>query len=146
MTASRMPGGGLIDRSKTVSFTWDKQQVTGFQGDTVASALLAHGETILGRSFKYHRPRGVMSAGVEESGAIVTTGEGARRDPNVKATLQEIHDGLVVTGQNAWPSVRHDLGAISNLFSRFFSATLSCFSLARDWTSWLPATERASSA
>lgn len=122
MTASRLPHGGLIDRTKPVSFTWDGRNVSGFQGDTVASALLADGETIFGRSFKYHRPRGVMSAGVEEAGALITTGEGAHRDPNVKATTQEIFEGLVVTGQNAWPSVRFDLGAVSNLFSRFFSA------------------------
>ena len=64
---------------------------------------MAGGQMILGRSFKYHRPRGIMSAGVEESGAMVTVGEGNRRDPNVKATMQELYEGLVASGQNAWP-------------------------------------------
>ena len=75
MTGRRLPTGGRIDRSKTLRFTWDGRPMTGHPGDTLASALLANGERILGRSFKYHRPRGVMSSGVEESGAIVTVGE-----------------------------------------------------------------------
>lgn len=94
----------------------------GHPGDSLASALMANGERVLGRSFKYHRPRGVMSAGVEESGAQVTIGAGARRDANVRATTQELYDGLVATGQNAWPNVRFDLGAINGMFSRFFAA------------------------
>ncbi len=122
MSGSRLPDGGRIDRSAAVEFQWDNRQVSGFKGDTLASALMAHGETIFGRSFKYHRPRGIMSAGVEESGAIVTVGRGARRDPNVKATTQEIYNGLYAKGQNAWPNVRRDLGAVNSLFSRFFSA------------------------
>ncbi len=122
MSASRLEQGGRIDRSSQVSFKWDNQNFTGFVGDTLASALMASGETIFGRSFKYHRPRGVMSAGVEESGAIVTVGRGDRRDPNVKATTQEIYEGLEASGQNAWPNVRRDIGAVNNLMSRFFSA------------------------
>ncbi|MEC9371965.1 MAG: 2Fe-2S iron-sulfur cluster-binding protein, partial [Pseudomonadota bacterium] len=94
----------------------------GYSGDTLASALIANGDQIVGRSFKYHRPRGVMSAGVEESGAIVTVGTGSRTEPNVKATVQELYDGLVARGQNAWPSVRFDLGAVNNLLGRFFAA------------------------
>ena len=90
MSARRLATGGRIDRSKPVKFTWDGQELQGFQGDTLASALMANGQRVLGRSFKYHRPRGVMSAGVEESGAIVTLGSGNRAEPNAKATLQEL--------------------------------------------------------
>ena len=122
MSASRLAEGGRIDRNSPVSFKWDKKKVSGFAGDTLASALMASGETIFGRSFKYHRPRGIMSAGVEESGAIVTVGSGDRRDPNVRATTQEIYNGLVASSQNAWPNVRTDLGAVNSLMSRFFSA------------------------
>ncbi|HCK76296.1 MAG TPA: sarcosine oxidase subunit alpha, partial [Gammaproteobacteria bacterium] len=122
MTAQRLSKGGHIDRNQPVSFSWDGIPMNGYAGDTLASALLANGEQILGRSFKYHRPRGIMSAGVEESGALVTVGEGARRDVNVRATTQPLYDGLVARGQNAWPSVRVDFGAINNLFGRFFAA------------------------
>ncbi len=122
MTATRLDTGGHIDRSRRLSFSFDGKAMTGFEGDTLASALLANNEKVLARSFKYHRPRGVMSAGVEESGALVTVGEGARRDPNVKATTQELYDGLSAHGQNAWPNVRFDLGSVTGLFGRFFSA------------------------
>ncbi len=122
MSARRLPSGGRIERAKTVRFTWDGGSLTGHPGDTLSSALMAAGERVIGRSFKYHRPRGVMSAGVEESGAMVTIGEGARRDPNVRASTQEVYDGLAAYGQNAWPSVRFDLGAAAGLFSRFFAA------------------------
>ena len=122
MTAQRLSEGGRIDRTKEISFTWDGKSMTGFHGDTLASALLANNQQVLGRSFKYHRPRGIMSAGVEESGAMVTVGTGARQEPNVKATTQELYQGLLATGQNAWPNVRYDIGSINNLFSRFLSA------------------------
>ncbi|MFT5504168.1 MAG: heterotetrameric sarcosine oxidase alpha subunit [Gammaproteobacteria bacterium] len=122
MSAKRLPQGGRIDRSKTLRFTWDGTAMSGFAGDSLASALLANGETVFGRSFKYHRPRGIMSAGVEESGAMVTVGQGNRRDPNVKATMQELYNGLTATGQNAWPSVRFDVGAVNSLIGRFLSA------------------------
>ena len=122
MTARRLDTGGRIDRDQRIGFTWDDRSMHGYVGDSLASALLANNETVLGRSFKYHRPRGIMSAGVEESGAMVTVGRGAKRDPNVKATLQELYKGLSASGQNAWPSVRHDVGAVNSLFGRFFSA------------------------
>ena len=96
--------------------------MSGFRGDTLASALLANNQWLLGRSFKYHRPRGIMSAGVEESGAIVTVGQGALRDPNVKASTQELMPGLTACAQNAWPSLRYDVGSINNRLSRFFAA------------------------
>ncbi len=122
MSAVRTAKRGRIDRSKPIEFTWDGKTLKGFEGDTLASALLANNEQILGRGFKYHRPRGVMSAGVEESGAIVSVGAGARLEPNVKATTQELYAGLAASGQNAWPNVRWDFGAVNGLFSRFFSA------------------------
>lgn len=122
MSGYRLPSGGRIDRRRNVSFTWDGTRHVGLAGDTVASALMAHGERILGRSFKYHRPRGIMTAGIEEGGALVTLGRGASRIPNVKPTQAEIHDGLEVHGQNAWPSVRYDLMAVNNLLGRFFGA------------------------
>ncbi len=122
MSAKRIAEGGRIDRSSMLQFQWDGRSMSGHPGDTLASALLASNEKVLARSFKYHRPRGIMSCGVEESGAIVTVGEGARRDPNVKATMQELYDGLVASGQNAWPNVRQDIGSVNSLISRFLSA------------------------
>ena len=122
MSARRLESGGRIDRQQRINFTWDGRSLKGYAGDTLASALLARNEKVLGRSFKYHRPRGIMSAGVEESGAMVTIGGGARRDPNVKATMQELYQGLVANGQNAWPNVRHDVGAVNSLFGRFLAA------------------------
>lgn len=122
MSARRLPAGGRVDRNHRLTFSWDGKPLDGYAGDTLASALLANGEQVLGRSFKYHRPRGIMSAGVEESGAMVSIGEGSRHEPNVKATTQELFEGLIANGQNAWPNVRRDVGAISGLFSRFFSA------------------------
>lgn len=118
----RLSSGGRIDRSEVLRFTWDGRAMSGHPGDSLASALMANGEKVLGRSFKYHRPRGTMSAGVEESGAMVTVGEGARQDPNVKAPMQELYSGLIATGQNAWPNVRFDLGETNNLFGRFLVA------------------------
>lgn len=122
MSARRLPSGGRIDRSRVLRFTWDDRVMSGHPGDSLASALMANGEQVLGRSFKYHRPRGVMSAGVEESGAMVTVGEGARRDPNVKAPMQELFNGLTATGQNAWPNVRFDFGEVNDMLGRFLVA------------------------
>ncbi|MEM7188690.1 MAG: sarcosine oxidase subunit alpha family protein [Pseudomonadota bacterium] len=122
MSGYRLPSGGRVDRTRNVSFTWDRTRHIGLAGDTVASALMAHGERVMARSFKYHRPRGIMSAGVEESGAIVSLWSGARRVTNVKATTAEVAEGLEVFGQNAWPSVRYDVGSVNNLMGRFFSA------------------------
>ena len=122
MSAQRLQSGGRIDRQQRIEFSWDDRSLRGYAGDSLASALLASNETVLGRSFKYHRPRGIMSAGVEESGAMVTIGRGARRDPNVKATMQELYQGLLASGQNAWPNVRYDVGAVNSLFGRFLVA------------------------
>lgn len=122
MTAQRLRKGGHIDRTRPLTFRWDGTSMSGYAGDSLASALMANGEQILGRSFKYHRPRGIMSAGVEESGALVTVGQGAKQDANVRATTQPLYEGLIARGQNAWPSVRLDFGAINGLFGRFFAA------------------------
>lgn len=122
MSGRRLSSGGYINRDRGLHFTWDGKAMQGFAGDTLASALLASGERVFGRSFKYHRPRGIMSAGVEESGAIVTLGNGPRTDPNAKATTQELFHGLEARGQNAYPNVRFDVGAINNALSRFLSA------------------------
>ncbi|MBO67368.1 MAG: sarcosine oxidase subunit alpha [Acidiferrobacteraceae bacterium] len=122
MTGRRVSTGGLIDRERSLEFSWNGERLEGFGGDTLASALLANGKSVVGRSFKYHRPRGVMSAGVEESGALVTLGRAEWSDANVRATTQELYDGLVAKGQNAWPSVEFDLGSVNNLFGRFLAA------------------------
>ena len=122
MTSKRIDNFGKINRDRVVSFTWDQKKYFGFEGDSLASAMLANDIKVVGRSFKYHRPRGIMSCGVEESGALVTVGEGEKRDPNVRATTQELHEGLVASGQNAFPSVNFDLGAVNGLLSRFFAA------------------------
>ena len=100
----RLETRGLIDRDRPVSFRWDGKTYSGFAGDTVASALLAHGVKLFARSFKYHRPRGVVTAGSEEPSALVTVGRGAGQTPNVRATVQEIYPGLQAQSQNRWPS------------------------------------------
>ena len=122
MTSRRLPAGGRINRDEILPFTWNGKALSGHPGDTLASALMANGVRLVGRSFKYHRPRGIMSAGVEESGALVTIGCGAHRDPNVKATVQELYAGLTACAQNAWPGVGFDVGALADVFGRFLSA------------------------
>ena len=106
----RLETGGRIDRNKPLSFTFDGKKYAGFEGDTLASALLANGVRVVGRSFKYHRPRGILAAGAEESNALVTVGQGALEEPNVRATLQPLYDGLAARSQNCWPNVRFDIG------------------------------------
>ena len=106
----RFETGGRIDRDKPLSFTFDGKKYTGFEGDALASALLANGVRVVGRSFKYHRPRGILAAGAEESNALVTVGQGGLEEPNVRATLQPLYDGLAARSQNCWPNVRFDIG------------------------------------
>ncbi|MGC3936443.1 sarcosine oxidase subunit alpha family protein [Roseobacter sp. EG26] len=118
----RVDGKGLIDRSKPVRFEFDTIGYGGYSGDTVASALLANGQRLMGRSFKYHRPRGVLTAGSEEPNALVTVGRGAAQEPNVRATMQEIFNGLEVRSQNAWPSLHWDVMAINDLAWPFLGA------------------------
>ena len=122
MTSLRKEKYGKINRDKVLGFTWDNKEYFGYEGDSLASALLANDIKIVGRSFKYHRPRGVMSCGVEESGALVTIGSGSKTDPNVRATTQELYSGLNAKGQNAFPNVNFDFGGVNNYLSRFFAA------------------------
>ncbi|WP_378948670.1 sarcosine oxidase subunit alpha [Mesorhizobium sp. ANAO-SY3R2] len=119
----RISGQGRLTPAKTARFTFDGKSFTGLAGDTVASALLANGVHLVGRSFKYHRPRGILSAGAEEPNALVTVErDAARKTPNVRATVQEVYDGLTVSSQNRWPSLSFDVGAVNDLASPFFSA------------------------
>ncbi|MBL8710851.1 MAG: (2Fe-2S)-binding protein, partial [Rhodospirillaceae bacterium] len=116
---NRVASGGRIDRAKPVRFSFDGKTYYGYQGDSLASALLANGVTLVGRSFKYHRPRGIISAGPEEPNALMEVGTGARREPNTRAPQIELYDGLVTASQNRWPSLDFDLGAVNSLASRF---------------------------
>ena len=118
----RVDGKGLIDRSVPISFSFDGVSYRGFQGDTVASALLANDIRLMARSFKYHRPRGVLTAGSEEPNALITVGCDGATDPNVRATVQEIYDGLEVHSQNAWPSLDFDAMAVNDLAAPFLGA------------------------
>jgi sarcosine oxidase subunit alpha len=119
----RIAGAGRLTPARTARFTFDGRVLTGLQGDTLASALLANGIHLVGRSFKYHRPRGILSAGPEEPNALVGIHrDAARRAPNVRATVQELYDGLTAVSQNRWPSLTMDVGAVNDLASPMFSA------------------------
>lgn len=118
----RLTQGGRIDRSKVLSFQFDGRTYQGYPGDTLASALLANGVRLVARSFKYHRPRGIFTAGPEEPNALVELRTGARREPNSRATVVELFDGLEATSQNRWPSLAFDLSAINGHLSRFLPA------------------------
>nr|MBA3479290.1 (2Fe-2S)-binding protein [Lautropia sp.] len=113
----RLAEGGVIDRTRPLGFEYDGVAYRGYAGDTLASALLANGVHLVGRSFKYHRPRGIFGAGSEDPNALVQLARGARTEPNVRATTLELHDGLAATSQNCWPSVRFDIGAINDVIS-----------------------------
>jgi sarcosine oxidase subunit alpha len=117
MSANRLqaPFGTRLDRARPVSFTFNGRKLEGLHGDTLASALLANGVRLVGRSFKLHRPRGIFSCGVEEPTGLVDVGRGARRTPNLRATLVELHEGLVAASGNCWPSVGFDLGAVNDV-------------------------------
>ncbi|RWI86575.1 MAG: sarcosine oxidase subunit alpha family protein [Mesorhizobium sp.] len=114
--------GGLIDRSRRLHFTFDGKSYAGHPGDTLASALLANDVRLMGRSFKYHRPRGLVAAGSEEPNALVELRSGARREPNTRATVAELFDGLEAKSQNRWPSLRFDGMAVNDLFANFLTA------------------------
>ena len=118
----RLASGGQLDRSKTLRFWYDNKHYEGYEGDTLASALLANGVRVVGRSFKYHRPRGIYTAGSEEPNALVQLESGAHTEPNRRATEIELYDGLTAFSQNCWPSVNFDLGAINAKVSRILPA------------------------
>ena len=120
--SSRMSKGGQIDRSTPVDFSFDGRSYQGFAGDTLASALLANNVRLIGRSFKYHRPRGLIAAGSEEPNGIVELRSGARREPNTRATMIELYQGLEAESQNRWPSLDFDLLSINSFLSPFLTA------------------------
>ena len=115
MTATRLPGKGrFIDATHKMPFTFDGTRMAGHPGDTLASALLANDRVVMGRSFKYHRPRGIVASGAEEPNALVNMGEGGRFEPNQRVTTTELFDGLTATSQNHWPSLEFDVGVVNN--------------------------------
>ena len=114
--------GRLIDRTKQVTFTFNGTTMQGYEGDTLASALLANDQMMVGRSFKYHRPRGVVASGPEEPNALVGLGQGNRFEPNQRATTTELFSGLISVSQNHWPNLEFDIGAVNKHLSRFLPA------------------------
>ncbi len=109
----------MIDRSKAVDFTFNGKTMRGFAGDTLAAALLANDQMLVGRSFKYHRPRGIVASGAEEPNALVNMGEGGRFEPNQRTTTTEVFGGLKAASQNHWPSLEFDVGVVNNWLARF---------------------------
>ena len=112
-------GGRLIDRAKPMTFTFNGKRMAGFAGDTLASAALANDQMLVGRSFKYHRPRGIVASGAEEPNALVGLGSGVRFEPNQRMTTTELFEGAETISQNHWPSLDFDVGAINNRLGRF---------------------------
>jgi sarcosine oxidase subunit alpha len=122
MSQTNRIDGGLIDRSKSLKFTFNGAEMSGHGGDTLASALLANGQRLVARSFKYHRPRGIFSAGSDEPNALVQLRRGAHREPNTRATMAELFDGLEATSQNHRGSLEYDLLAVNDRLSNFLTA------------------------
>ena len=122
MSTRLATGGRLIDRADPVSFTFNGTQMRGFRGDTLASALLANDQMLVGRSFKYHRPRGIVASGAEEPNGLVNLGTGGQFEPNQRVTTQEVFDGLIAASQNHWPSLEFDVGAVNAKLGRFMPA------------------------
>ena len=120
--ALRLPAGTGVDTSKAVTFKYDGVVYQGVEGDTLASALLANGVKLVGRSFKYHRPRGIYTAGPEEPNALMQLEEGAYSEPNTRATQVDLYQGLMVKSQNCFPTVGFDIGAINSVLARFLPA------------------------
>jgi sarcosine oxidase subunit alpha len=141
------PGWGRVNREVPLRFSFDGRALTGYAGDSVASALLAHDMHLVGRSFKLHRPRGILSAGVEEPGALVTLRGRGRREPNIQAPMAELFEGLIARSQNRWPSLAFDAMAINNLFARFMPAGFYYKTFmgpgAKGWRFYEPAIRRA---
>ena len=123
MSAHRTTKGGRVDRARRLRFSFDGASYEGLAGDSLASALLANGVHLVGRSFKYHRPRGIVTAGAEEPNALVTVRrDAARETPSSRATQVELYDGLEAHSQNRWPSLRFDIGRASDFLSPLFPA------------------------
>jgi sarcosine oxidase subunit alpha len=130
----RIERGAQIDRTRPVHFTFDGRALTGFAGDTLASALLGAGVRVVGRGMKFHRPRGVLTAGMEEPNALVTIGAGARRETCVRATMQPLYKGLEATSQNCWPSLSFDIGRLNDVLHPLFPAGF--YNKTFIWPSW----------
>ncbi|RYI25021.1 MAG: FAD-dependent oxidoreductase, partial [Acetobacteraceae bacterium] len=122
MSTRLAKGGRLINRTAPVEFSFNGKRLKGFQGDTLAAGLLANDQMLVGRSFKYHRPRGIVAAGPEEPNALVNLGAGGRLEPNQRTTTTELFDGLESTSQNHWPSLEFDVGVVNNYAARFMPA------------------------
>ena len=122
MSTRLATGGRLLDRARAVSFEFNGRKLKGYAGDTLASALLGNDQMLMGRSFKYHRPRGVVASGPEEPNALMNLGKGGHFEPNARATTTEIFQGLRAESQNHWPSLEMDVGVVNNLASRFMPA------------------------
>lgn len=130
----RLPTGGGIDRSRVIEFSWDGRPLTGYAGDTLASALLAQGERVVARSFKFHRPRGLLSAGAEEPNGLVAVGSGERTEPTVRATLLPVFDGLEARPQNCWPGLHFDVGRVLDVLAPLWPAGF--YNKTFIWPSW----------
>ncbi|MFC3087013.1 sarcosine oxidase subunit alpha family protein [Tabrizicola soli] len=122
MSTRLAKGGRLINRTAPVEFSFNGKRFKGFQGDTLAAGLLANDQLMVGRSFKYHRPRGIVASGPEEPNALVNLGKGSRLEPNQRTTTTELFDGLESTSQNHWPSLEFDVGVVNNYVARFLPA------------------------
>src|SRR5574343_18513 len=122
MSTRLAKGGRLIDRAASQEFSFNGKRLKGYKGDTLAAALLANDQMLVGRSFKYHRPRGIVAAGPEEPNALVNLGKGGRFEPNQRVTTTELFDGLEATSQNHWPSLEFDVGVVNNYVARFLPA------------------------
>ncbi|WP_297756852.1 sarcosine oxidase subunit alpha family protein [uncultured Shimia sp.] len=122
MSTRLAQGGRLLNKGKQLHFSFNGKQFTGYEGDTLASALLANDQLMMGRSFKYHRPRGPVASGAEEPNALVNLGKGGNFEPNQRATTTELFNGLTCESQNHWPSLEFDVGAVNNYMTRFFPA------------------------
>jgi sarcosine oxidase subunit alpha len=133
-SSARLPEGGQIDRQKPIGFTFNGRGYSGFEGDTLASALLANGVKVLARSFKYHRPRGVFTSGEEEPCALVETGTGDARVPTARATMVPLTQGLVANSQTGWPSLEFDLGRIVDFSHALWPAGF--YNKTFKWPSW----------
>ena len=120
MSSRLSTGGKLIDRSLSKEFIFNGRRMKGFEGDTLASALLANDQVMVGRSFKYHRPRGIVASGSEEPNALMEIGSGAKLEPNQRATTTKLFDGMRVKSQNHWPTLEFDIGADKFSFFKVF--------------------------
>ncbi len=122
MSTRLAKGGRLLNRARLMEFTFNGKRLNGFEGDTLGAALLANDQMLVGRSFKYHRPRGIVASGAEEPNGLVNMGKGADFEPNQRVTTTELFDGLTATSQNHWPSLEFDIGAVNKAFARFLPA------------------------